>query len=365
MVLVIREESFGWADVVWARRKSGFTTDGDAPHPGSGRELIASRSPLRMEPRQTAGAMIEFTPRRAAESNWRRARGRCPAAGRAPARRPGCRPGGRPARPAPTGRPPGASRSDLVAAPRRGARSTPPAPPPRTPAARSNRSTLPRSVDGCPAWANSQSRTPVTASVSGSTSRFLGLRSLCTRQLPLDRVEQRLCLLGHLAQARELRRGPVVQRDPLALRPSDGRSASNGRSAGRRRRTARGRSIGMPPRAAASSPTARPSRAWPAASRSGSSRSPRTPGRNEVTSSAGWSLGRHAAAYLQHLGHRQQPAHQPQQRRVDLGRLVAAVAVALRAGRCGPPAAPPPPRRGRSRPTSRRRAASARRSPRA
>ena len=47
---------------------------------------------------------------------------------------------------------------------------------------RSNRSRLPRSVNGWPAWANSQSRTPVIVSVSGSSSRFFGFRSLWTRQ---------------------------------------------------------------------------------------------------------------------------------------------------------------------------------------
>src|SRR4029077_1986589 len=48
---------------------------------------------------------------------------------------------------------------------------------------RSKRSRLPRSVDGCPAWANSQSSTPVTCRVSASTRRFFGFRSEWTTQV--------------------------------------------------------------------------------------------------------------------------------------------------------------------------------------
>ena len=40
----------------------------------------------------------------------------------------------------------------------------------------------PDRCNGCPACANSQSTRPVTLRVSGSMSRFLGFRSLCTRQ---------------------------------------------------------------------------------------------------------------------------------------------------------------------------------------
>jgi len=46
----------------------------------------------------------------------------------------------------------------------------------------SNRSMLPRSVTGAPAWAYSQSTSPVTTPSVGSTRRFFGLKSLWTRQ---------------------------------------------------------------------------------------------------------------------------------------------------------------------------------------
>ena len=48
------------------------------------------------------------------------------------------------------------------------------------------------------------------------------------------------------------------------------------------------------------------------------------PGRNEVTSRPGVPALGVRSLHVQHLGHRQQPPHQPEHRRVDLGRLRAA-----------------------------------------
>ena len=337
----------------------------DAPHPGSERELIASESPLRLEPRQTAGAIIEFTSRsrggvqpasrsRAMPSSrsWARS-----ATGLSPRRPASSTSANRSAA--------RASRTTALAGHLRDARSTPPARRRRTPARRSKRSTLPRSVAGCPAWANSQSSTPVTSSVSGSTSRFFGFRSLCTRQCRSTVSSSACASCGHLDQAGELRRRPVVQRDPLGLDPrrqvsgaverADPQVGVDERPLPQHRHAAEGRGhlADRPaqPLLAGRVELRQHQVAADAREEGGDQqrrlvRPPGTPRRTSSTSGDG-----------QQAAHQRAAARRRSPRPGRRGRRW------VRAGRSGPPAARPPPRRGRSARTSRRRAASTRRSP--
>ena len=326
---------------------------------------IASQSPLGMGPRQTAGAVSVYARARRQSNRRQRSTARMPeAAGRGPARPPGSRRGGRRGRPAPTGRPPGRARS-VVARRLRDALAVAATTASANAGCRSKRSRLPRSVPGWPACANSQSSTPGDLERVGVDQQVLGVQ-----------------VAVHQAGARSTGRAAPGASCATSTRASYSvgdqwcratrwASTQASRSAAPSKAPIRSsastkvprRSIGMPPRVAATSPTARPRRSWPAASSSGSTRSPRTPGqergdqqrrlvapralRGVPPGPRGPAAGRAPAAAARHRSRR--PGRRGRRR--------------ARAGRSAPPAARRRPRRGRSARTSRRRAASTRRSP--
>ena len=171
---------------------------------------------------------------------------------------------------------------------------TPPAPRPTYAGSRSKRSRLPRSVNGCPAWANSQS------SSAGDLERV--------------RVDQQVLgvevAVHQAGRGRRCRAGPGPPRRPRtsaarSARPSSARGARSthsGRPAVRgRRRCVRSastngpaRSIGIPREVGQQSPrVAAPERGRARRRRARrAARSPRSPGRNDVTSSPGMPGGR-------------------------------------------------------------------------
>ena len=104
------------------------------------------------------------------------------------------------------------------------------------------------------------------------------------------------------------------------------RRARTCRCAGRRRRRGLIAAWASHPGRPAGRPGGHRRVARPVSSRVGSSTSPRVPGRNEVTRSPGRSAPRVGPTDLEHLRHRDQPPHQPEQGRVDLLRLVSAMA---------------------------------------
>ena len=204
---------------------------------------------------------------------------------------------------------------------RRAGAVTPPARRPTYAGSRSKRSRLPRSVHGCPAWANSQSSRPVTSSESGSTSRFLGLRSLCTRQVR-RRVSSRSCASS--ATSRQPASSSPDQREPVRVR---GHPVGQVAAVGEARRwsasastKAPGAQHRHPARAGRSStPSARPPAGQPGRHRGEAAAGRRAPRQERRHQQPGQAGGRVRAADLEHLRHRHQPAHQPQHGGVDLG----------------------------------------------
>ena len=249
---------------------------------------------------------------------------------------------GRPGRPAPTGRRPGPGRAPRRAA-RRGARAY----------AASTASTYAGCAVEAQQVAEVGERVPGVRELPvehpGDLERVrvdqqvLGVEVAVHQAGPADRVEQRLGVRGDRARA--------ASTSAVARRPAPARAPSThaGRPSSRRRRRSRrsastnapARSIGMPAEVGRPArPSRRPSAGQPRRRRASAAAGRRAPpGRNEVTSSPGRSAAGVAAAYLQHLGHRDQPADQPQHGRVDLGRRRRRAG--RRRGRSGPPSALP------------------------
>ena len=199
---------------------------------------------------------------------------------------------------------------------------------------------------------------PRRSSVSGSTRRFLGLRSLCTRQVR-PTVSRRSWAVS-ATSASPARSDSLQCAKAAACRSTHSdRSAVNGRDGQRLRRGTcrlerrhRRQRRHQPAHVAAELGQAG------RRSRVGSSTSPRSPSTKAVTSIAGTSARPGRAPHLEDVGHRHQPAHQPSagprrsRRRARRGRPGGR--------RCARPSARPPPRPGTSRPTSLRPAGSAR-----
>ena len=311
--------------VVRARHKPCFTTVGTCPAdvPGdSERESTPSGTQADFWRSVQDTGVARVTSNRAQRSGPRCAR--WPAAGRVPRPRPGSRRGGRPGPRARTGRPPGPGPAGPP-----GGSGTKPRYAATTASAksgsRSKRSRLPRSDQGEPAWANSQSTSAVTARVSGSTSTFLGLRSLCTRQCRRSTSRRSWAWSATAARASRVSRGPA---EPLLVGGHPGGQVRGGLG----QRTDRQRRVGEHPGprhhhvGEASEQHAQLLPHGPAAARIEAWQQqveplPRHERRHQQPRQV---VARLATPDLQDPRHRQQPTDQLEHRRVDVGGVRAA-----------------------------------------
>ena len=206
---------------------------------------------------------------------------------------------------------------------------------------RSNRSRLPRSVNGWPECANSQSSSPVTSQRGRVDQQVLGVdvgvHEAGTRPTPSSRT---CAPVGHLAQTLQQRRLPAEGGRVLVDEAGQAvRDAEVADGAGRRRRTSPARSVGIPARSARRSPSRAPSRPQPCVVEGRQQQVTPLPRQERRDQQPGPVRRADATAYLEDVGDRHQPAHQPA---APPRRSPGPPRRAARAGRSAPRCARPP-----------------------